>query len=591
MRYILTLEIVLYLVRIFNLDDFFWRQYNQIMTEREQTHNWGKSIFVNGAILIIVLLCTHMVYETNDDFAISSRIVDGYPEVYFINYYYCLLLTKIQSCTTLLNVHVVAQVVLSYVSFVCILKLILDSSKERIVTIAACALLAYFSIDHYATIQFTKTAALITITGALLTIDALIKERSILYYIIGILLFLIGACIRVEGVTIAFGFAGIYAIAWMIDNRSDLKEFFFNKGLALGIVMIVIIGGTATLHIASMKANSRTPELEEYVEYNDLRTSVIDFSILNSYEKQRAEYDEAGLSETDISLIKSWMFDYDGAASSDNLKTIIRIGNQRTGNKMSAKKAVRQFVKGTWSSLKSLTPKGTQIIILVMMGIWLIVAGNRTVKFYVFLTGAAVVALHIVLYYIERPAYRAFYVPNICAAIFMIYELSEIGALSKFKRLPGILVIMMMLLLIMPVYRDATDTYNSNMNRIMSEEFVEYLNSNKDKFFVIGTREKKQNPYFILPWKRPDTGIESNCMGTGSWGTKSPYLFDKLAVYGLDNPVKDALYDPNTYYIGNKNIDKMTEYYNKWYSKEGKTVRMVKQMEVAGMNVWKPSYE
>lgn len=546
---------------------------------------------MNAVTAAIVLLCTHMVYETNDDFAISSRIADGYPEVYFINYYYCLLLTKIQAVTSVLNVHVVAQVVLSFVSFVCILKLVLDNARERIAVVSACALILFFSIDHYTTIQFTKTAALATIAGSVLLIDALIKRRHLFYYGAGAFLFLLGACIRIEGVIIAFGFAGIYVLSWMVENRYELKEVLSSRAIAFGLIMVVIVGGSAALHMASMKANARTPELENYVKYNELRTAVIDFSILDSYEEQKQKYDEAGLSENDIILIKSWMFDYDGAASSENLESIIKIGDGDNKKEMSVKKAIKQFIKGVRSSMKTLTPKGAQIIVLILLGVWLIIAGKGSVRLFVFLTGLATIALHIMMYYIGRPAYRAFYVPNVCAAIVMLYMLSELEEIRKPKKYPGVLVILAMVLLVIPVYKDAVDTYNANSNRIMSKEFAEHINSNKDDFFVVGTREKKQNPSYIVPWKKPDTRLESNCMGTGSWGTMSPYILNKLASYGMENPIRDTLYNPNAYYVGNKNVGRMEEYYNKWYPKKGQTVRMVKKDEVDGMGVWKPLYE
>ena len=88
------------------------------MNEKGKKTNWIISILINAGIAAAVLLLTHMSYETNDDFAISSRIVDGYSEVYFINYYLCFVLTKIQNLIPSLNAHVMVQLVLSFISFV-----------------------------------------------------------------------------------------------------------------------------------------------------------------------------------------------------------------------------------------------------------------------------------------------------------------------------------------------------------------------------------------------------------------------------------------------------------------------------------------
>ena len=55
-------------------------------------NNWIKSLAVNMVILILVLVTTNLMYETNDDYAIAARIADGYPYVNFINYYLCRIL-------------------------------------------------------------------------------------------------------------------------------------------------------------------------------------------------------------------------------------------------------------------------------------------------------------------------------------------------------------------------------------------------------------------------------------------------------------------------------------------------------------------
>ena len=76
--------------------------------------------------------------------------------------------------------------------------------------------------------------------------------------------------------------------------------------------------------------------------------------------------------------------------------------------------------------------------------------------------------------------------------------------------------------------------------------------------------------------------VEGNVIGTGSWGTTSPYVMDKLAVYGIRNPIKDLIDNSKAYYIGNKRISKLTEYYNKWYGSDGKQIYLEKTAEISG---------
>ena len=63
---------------------FYRTDRNSIMENRTK-YSLLKSAAINAVILAAVLIATHMMYETNDDYAIASRIVDGYPEVNFVN--------------------------------------------------------------------------------------------------------------------------------------------------------------------------------------------------------------------------------------------------------------------------------------------------------------------------------------------------------------------------------------------------------------------------------------------------------------------------------------------------------------------------
>jgi len=556
------------------------------MNEKNKKFNWLKSIAINLVIMVVAILFTHMVYETNDDYVIASRIADGYPEVYFINYYLCEALIKLQPLMASYNAFVVAQIAMSFISFVCILKLIMDKSDNSKIVIMAVAVIALFSIDHYCTIQFSKTAAVITVAGSMLIMDALTEKRNFLYYLFGVLFMLIGAGLRIEGVVVPLGFAAIYGVKWMIENRDGLGGKLKAMSPALIIVLVAVIGGSGLLFFANYRANSCTQELAEYVEYNDLRTRVIDYSVLDYYDDQKAEYDKAGLSAGDVKLIKAWVFDYDGAASKENLQKILDIGKGSNSSDMTPKKATRRFVKTSIKDVKGLQPTGVHIIVLAMLGLWMLLFAKPSGKLFVILVVLATAVLHIALIFIERPAYRALYVPDVCAAVYLLYAAADLKDLGRVKSAPTILIAVLSLLLILPIYKDANKTYQSNSKRIMSEEMAEFLDSNKDNFYVIATREKKSNASYLTPLKVPDTKSESNFMGTGSWGTKSPYLFEKMEPYGIKNPIKDLIDNDKAYYMGNKNIEVLTDYYNKWYVTGTKKIRLEQVGEVSGIKLW-----
>ena len=168
----------------------------------------------------------------------------------------------------------------------------------------------------------------------------------------------------------------------------------------------------------------------------------------------------------------------------------------------------------------------------------------------------------------------------------MLYAAADLKNLSRIKTASAILIAVLSLLLIFPIYKDANSTYQRNAKRIMSKEMADFIDSNKDNFYVIASREKKNNASYLTPLKVPDTKSDSNFMGTGSWGTKSPYLFKKMEPYGMKNPIKDLIDNDKAFYMGNKNIDVLTDYYNKWYGKGKKKIRLEQVGEISGIKLW-----
>ena len=215
---------------------------------------------------------------------------------------------------------------------------------------------------------------------------------------------------------------------------------------------------------------------------------------------------------------------------------------------------------------------------------------------YIIATGAFAACLYMALHYMQRPAYRAQYMADIGAAMWLLYTLStayeydrEVRGTKRRRPLlvMGICTSLIAAMLLAPLFVRCNKSYDGVKGKLMPAELAEYIGDHSDSFFVFATSEKKSGAAYLTPWKAPDTKAEKNVMGTGSWGTMSPYVLDKLGAYGLKNPIKDLIDNSNAYYIGNKRIGKLTEYYNKWYGGNGKTIRLEQVTESGGYKIWK----
>ena len=129
--------------------------------EVKSKQNLIKSLVINAVILIAMLILTNMAYETNDDYAIASRLAAGYPYVGFVNYYLCKVLIAVQRMIPAVNWYVIFMIAASFAAFTCILYTIFNAGTSRIIRIASAVMVAFFAFDHYSTVQFTKTAALV----------------------------------------------------------------------------------------------------------------------------------------------------------------------------------------------------------------------------------------------------------------------------------------------------------------------------------------------------------------------------------------------------------------------------------------------
>lgn len=561
--------------------------------EAKSKQNLIKSIVINAVILIAMLILTDMAYETNDDYAIASRLAAGYPYVGFVNYYLCKVLIAVQRMIPAVNWYVIFMIAASFAAFTCILYTIFNAGTSRIIRIASAVMVAFFAFDHYSTVQFTKTAALVMTAGMLMLVDCVTEKKKAPGYIVALLLIYLGACIRVDALLGAAGFAGIYGIVWLIQNRSRLIDdgYFTFKRILLYVVLVALVFGAYELDQLSCRINVSTDELKYAEDYSLYRSNIVDFPTYEYYEDNVKAYDAIGISENDIYLIDHWFFDYEGAASMENLRSIDSIKRSDDGKVTVLIKSVKKCLKETYHGIRGFSFTGIHIIYLCVLSLWMILALKPKHWPYVILTGLMALALYFAVYYMQRPAYRALYVADIGAAVWLLYYLMKNteerakNARWGASAVMGVAVILITAMLLAPAYKGAESVASKAEGKIMSKTLEEYFMQNGDNLYVWATLEKKSARVYAHPLKMPD-GKDRNVTGTGGWGVLSPYMLDRLSEFGVYNPIKDLIDNEKAFYVGNKNIKRLTEYYNKWYGTPETTIYMDQVDEIDGYKIW-----
>ena len=567
-------------------------------------NNWVKAIAVNIVILVVTLICTDLAYETNDDYVMSLRMVDGYPYFTFLNYFFAKAVIGIQSFMPGYNAFVITQMALSFAAFTLLAKLFFDtadrSGANKWVRLAAVFGIAAFAIDQYCAVQFTKTAVLLLVAGSIIITDTLIKKRGAGYLAAGFFLLYAGACLRFTHMLVAVGFTGIFLLAWVVMNRSSLKPCgYFRKGrVAVYIATAVLLLGTLGVNAASSVANNSTEELANYWEYDIYRTYVTDFPVYSSYEENAEEYEKAGISENDLYLMKNWYIDYDGAASTENLKKIYSIYEKTDSAKRSFKSAARTFVRETIGNVKGPNKRGMHIIMLVLLGLAALLAYKPKYAWYVVLVALFTILLYVYLYYIGRPAYRATYAADAGATLWLLYYISGAMADSDvtdkacgIMRKPAFAVVSIILAVVflagqLPAYNSYQSLKASNEGGLMSEEMTEFISENPDNLYVYGRGQKGASKYYVTPARVPEDGDQTNAIGFGSWGSDSPYILDKLGRFGVSNVFSDTIDNPSVFVFEGGNKNRLEEYLNKWYAEDGGKIVLEHAGTHAGHDMW-----
>lgn len=569
-------------------------------------NNWVKAIIINAVILILILLLTDMSYETNDDYAISNRILAGSPFVEFTDFFLCSALIAVQKWLNFINVFVLFQIAASFAAFVMITKLGLDLPRSFWIRAGMVLIIAVYSFDHYAMIQFTKTSGLLAVAGMLLIVDAIVHKRSWIYYLWALLFMYLSTMLRFEMCIFPICFAGLYLLMRMIHGRKKiLSEGYLTPGKMISYVLVlVLLGGAACVHFASDMQNQKTDELRDYIYYSTYRSYVVDYPIYEHFKEHPEEYSGIDITENDFKLIDNWYFDYDGAASAERLTAIKKVyDHSKTAEKTSYLSAAKKFVRHTIKSLKKMDESGIHIAILLVLALVAAVRMKPKYWWYIICAGLGAVAFYLMLYGMGRPAYRVTDIVDLSATIFLLHAMEDEffwrgpdpekrRALHMTGRVFGIACSVVMLAALCGglwlEHGRCMDHASDIEKKLRPAALSERIAGDLDHMYVFSTREKCNTKTYAHPLSVPD--LDQNVVTFGGWGTLSPYLTDRLGAYDLTNVFGDIIDNDLVYVIEDKRVSSMEEYFNRWYGGSGDgeyTIRYEPVDQVDGYRIWK----
>ena len=557
--------------------------------------NRFKSILINAVIMTALLLCVHTVYETNDDHTIAKMLVAGYAHVGFVNYYVCRFLIVIQNMLPGVNVFVYSQIIASYVAFTAILRVLMDRNPDKLLQLVAVALITVFSIDHYVSIQFTKTAALLLTAGFLLILNCAINKTHWMDYPEGVIMIVLGSAFRWNALLPSLGFlcafVGIYAFVTLVcggkekkvkDRIASLKPL-----ITCALVVAIALGGAYGFDKASTTVNRSTDELRAAREYSSLRARITDFPTEDLYYTYKEECDAINIDANDIQLIHKWLFDYDGAASFENLRVLSQLGKQQATERLTAVQSVKKCGNAIIRSFKQMDYTGWHLVLLILISLLILFSGDPKNCLYILGYGGLALCEYLALYYMQRPVYRTLYIADIGAIIWLMYVMA--AACKTRKPLAKVAAVILIAACCLAVPSEAKKLENRHrkfVNKTRPVELDEYFEAHSDSVFVCEVNGWNNAATYATPLQ-VSTNKNENEVSTGGWSTLSPYQMERLAKFGMTNPVKDLIDNDKAFYVGNARLDELKEYYNKWYGDDDSDIEFILVDTVGEKKIWR----
>jgi len=552
------------------------------------------AIILNVLVLVLYITIFGVKYEIHDDLAVAALIQHQYFYIGFINYILCVIAYGFQFLVPFANGWVLLQIFLSFISF-CTLSYIFSKSGSRIINFLFAALVpVVFAYDHYCDIQFTKTSALLLVTGIVTVLYYLSNhkqcQRKLLF--IGCMLLLFGSWYRYTNIYPVFGLAAVWALFYITQkNKSGLIIFLKNNYRSLFVVLAVLIIVLGS-HQFSIEINKSTPDLRYYQDFHAAQVSVIDYGGIPTDEKSQSYYNGLGFSKSDLSFLSDISyFDSEDLVSIEELRAI---ASNITSEAPPKDVIFSDMVNTLSQSINDYPLRCVHLIFLLsLLALSLVFTPNRwrvfSIVFFICVIGG-----YFYLFTLGRPLYRATYGIDLAGISFLMLSLSINSIKPSFAVVQKYVVVALSVVISVMAFIGIQQQANNLLKpdkETNANTLYNYMETHKDDFYIFyglndrilfySTWNYYQNPIIPLPKDIFDNGYELS-----KWQPPSPFTKQKLQAFGLQNIYSDVIDKSNIYIVDNFNTDIAEQYFNDHYAKDGQAITFKLVDTIGGFNIW-----
>lgn len=373
-------------------------------------------------------------------------------------------------------------------------------------------------------------------------------------------------CIRYEVFFMMLPFLLLDVVYKIILHTSDRKVFI--KELAKPYLCVLIL---LLITVIVEKTAYSSEEWRKFIEYNNNRTQVIDYSDWPGYAENQDMYLKYGIDENKYELLDYSRLSISGVDMESLMNDVVKVLKQeKTAQEIKNNliTACYQMYNGFFGKEYSLV----NIIIMALLSACLVfgLLTNNS-KYYIWkmiLSYIGYLLMWFALVYAGRPIFRVCVSLQLVVFVFMCGELTYIQSntviMKEKKRLIEWFGVVLVGIVLFNTLNVANDKTIDNQKVLYNQrELSDYCKEYKDYvYFVHGSQYA-----FDRDNSLKNIVINSNIIYPGGWITNSPLFMEQMQMNNVTDVFEDLLKKKNVYYIDNndKELEKILTYYNGVY--------------------------
>lgn len=529
------------------------------------------ALIQNCICLLLSVFAFHPHFEENDDVIIAfiAEGVYGARDSHLVYANYCLgdLLKCLYQICPDIRWHSMLQYVFLLLGFTAVSYILIREKKHGKLLSTLFLLCTFY--EAYVSLQYTKTAAIVSVSGYMILLYGLrlIRrgERSREGFIMASLLLLAyGFTLRSSSFYLA---TAVFLLPITYEIWSVRKETETGHQKKLLIAYLTCFAALAVVIVAfwfiDRTAYTSQKDWNAYTVFNEKRMELLDYRYdLMDYDTHGEELEAAGISENDALLYLTWQFADSGVFNMSLMNQVLEDAAPRSVDMAMFKRMAEHLYEEVY---------GLSALVLGAIGliVWLFLSRDR--KNYILLAYVGIVLAAVLFYYEYSGRWNHRVVIAVFFATFMLLIQYGTNGGQYAERKPLLLMIGICIFLNMGLFLKDSFAYNDYMRgeAVKAAEFNAYTMENEGELFLIDPFTDQQ-AYRYDVFKSYPEGAFENCTYFGGWLARSPIYSDVLERFGYHNvfqALKSAAADERIYLVDDHYPEQKLQYLEEHYGK------------------------